>query len=118
MLYCKPFDTLISISKATILPDPLFSNATRFRQIMGALQCLTFTRPDICFVVNKVCQFMHALTYSYWVVVKHILRYLKGTTTHELYITRSSSFSLHGFIDANWAGSINYFVFFGQTSIS
>jgi hypothetical protein len=65
MLSCKPVDTLISTSKATILPDPLFSNATRFRQIVGALQYLTFTRPNICFAVNRVCQFMHAPTDSH-----------------------------------------------------
>jgi len=33
---------------------------------MGALQYLTFTRLDIYFVVNRVCQFMHALTDSHW----------------------------------------------------
>jgi hypothetical protein len=65
MLSCKPIDTPISTSKATILPDPLFSDATRFRQIMGSLQYLTFTRPDICFVVNRICQFMHAPTDSH-----------------------------------------------------
>jgi hypothetical protein len=65
MLSCKPIDTHISTSKATILPDPLFSDATRFRQIMGSLQYLTFTRPDICFVVNRICQFMHAPTDSH-----------------------------------------------------
>jgi len=65
MLSCKPVDTLISTSKATILPDPLFSNATRFRQIVGALQYLTFTHPNICFAVNRVCQFMHAPTDSH-----------------------------------------------------
>ena len=85
----------------------MFSDATRFRQIMGALQNLTFTRPDICFAVNRVCQFMHAPTNSHWAVVKRILRYLKGTTTYGLHITRSSSFSLHGFTDADWAGSID-----------
>jgi hypothetical protein len=37
MLSCKPVDTPISISKATILRDPLFSDATRFCQIVGAL---------------------------------------------------------------------------------
>ena len=55
MLSCKPIDTPISTSKATILPHPLFSNATRFRQIVGVIQYLTFTRLDICFVVNRVC---------------------------------------------------------------
>ena len=38
MLSYKPVDTPISTSKATILPDPLFSEATHFHQIMGALQ--------------------------------------------------------------------------------
>jgi hypothetical protein len=52
------------------------------------------------------------------------LHYLKGTTTHGLHITRSYSFALYGFTDADWAGSVNdrkstggYLVFFGQTLI-
>jgi hypothetical protein len=49
MLSCKLVDTLYLHPKTTILPDPLFSNATRFRQIVGALQYLTFTRSYICF---------------------------------------------------------------------
>jgi len=125
MLSCKPVDTPMSTSKATILPDPLFSDATRFRQIVGALQCLTFTRPDICFAVNRVCQFMHAPTDSHWATVKRILRYLRGTASYGLHITRNSSFALHGFTDADWAGSVEdrkstggYLVFFGQTPIS
>ena len=65
MLSCKPVDTPIYTSKATILPDPLFSDATCFHQIVGALQYLTFTRPNICFAINKVYQFMHAPTDSH-----------------------------------------------------
>jgi len=125
MLSCKHVDTPISTSKATIMPDPLFSDATRFCQIMGALQYLTFTHPDICFAIYRVCQFMHAATDSHWAAVKLILRYLRGTASHGLHITRSSSFALHGFTDADWAGSVEdrkstggYLVFFGQTPIS
>jgi len=83
------------------MPDPLFSDATRFRQIMGALQYLTFTHPNICFAIYRVCQFMHAVTDSHWAAVKLILRYLRGTASHGLHITRSSSFALHGFTDAD-----------------
>jgi hypothetical protein len=60
-----------------------------------------FTRPDICFVVNRVFQFMHAPTDSHWAAVKHILCYLKGTTSYGFHITRDSSFTLHGFTDAD-----------------
>jgi hypothetical protein len=107
MISWKLVDTSISTSKAIIPSDPLFSNATRFRQIVDALQYLSFARPDICFVVNRVCQFMHAPTDSHWAIVKRILRYLKGTTTHGLYITHSSFFPLHDFTNADSAGSID-----------
>jgi len=57
--------------------------------------------------------------------VKCILRYLRGTASHGLHITHSSSFALYGFTDADWAGSVEdrkstggYLVFFGQTPIS
>jgi histone deacetylase 1/2 len=106
MLSCKHVDTPISTSKATILPDPLFSDATRFCQIIGALQYLTFTCPDISFTVNRVCQFIHAPTDSYWAVVKRILRYLRGTASHGLHITCGSFFALHGFTDADWVGIV------------
>ena len=68
---------------------------------------------------------MHAPTYSHWAAVKRILHYLKGTTYYGFHITQGYSFTLHGFTDADWAGSIDdrkstsgYLVFFGQTSIS
>jgi len=92
---------------------------------MGALQYLTFIHPDICFAVNRVCQYMHAPTDSYWAAVKRILRYLQGTTSYGFHITWGTSFALHGFPNADWAGSIDdrkstsgYLVFFGQTPIS
>jgi hypothetical protein len=74
---------------------------------MGTLQCITFTRPNLCFAVNRVSQFMHAPIDSHWVTVKRILRYLKGTTSYGFHITRGFSFALHGFTDADWAGSID-----------
>jgi hypothetical protein len=52
--------------------------------------------------------------------MKRILCYLRGTTSHGLHITRSSSFALHGFTNADWEGSVEdiksmggYLVFFG-----
>jgi hypothetical protein len=117
-------DTPVSPSKLAIQPDHPFSDPTRFRQIVGALQYLSFTRPDIYFAVNRVCQYMHAPTDSHWVAVKRILRYLKGTASYGFHITRGTSFALHGFTDADWAGSIDdrkstggYLVFFGQAPI-
>lgn len=67
---------------------------------------------------------MHALTDAHWAIVKCILCYLKGMTSYDLHITCSSSFSLHGFTDANQAGNADdykstgaYLVYCGTTPI-
>jgi len=100
MSSCKPVDTPASVSKLDLQSTELFSDTTRFHQIVRALQYLMFTRPDICYAVNK-CQFMHAPTEGHWAAVKHILRYLKGTSSFGLHLTHDSALSLHGFTDAD-----------------
>jgi histone deacetylase 1/2 len=67
------------------------SDATQYRSLVGALQYLTLTRPDISFPVNKVCQFLYAPTTEHWSVVKRILRYLKHTLKLGLKIHKSVS---------------------------
>ena len=58
---------------------------------------------EISYSVNKVCQYMHNPLESYWVVVKHILRYLVGTLDHGLYLQRPSKLNLIGFCDSDLA---------------
>jgi histone deacetylase 1/2 len=43
------------------LPD-----ASEYRSIVGALQYVTVTRPEIVFCVNKVCQFLASPLLSHW----------------------------------------------------
>ncbi|GJQ90032.1 putative RNA-directed DNA polymerase [Tanacetum coccineum] len=83
------------VSYPTVTPSSLslddsatFSNPVKYRQVVGSLQYVNLSRPDIAFAVNKVCQYMHASTENHWFTVKRILRYLHGTVEH----------------DADWAG--------------
>ena len=108
MTSCKPVDTPFSASsKLGLVPGTLYSDPIWYRQIVRALQYLTFTRPDICYAVNKVCQFMHTPTEDHWSAVKRILHYLQATVTYGLHITQDSPLSIHGFTDADWAASID-----------
>jgi hypothetical protein len=125
MSSCKHVDTLAFTSKIGLQTSDLYFNPTRYRQIVGALQYLTFTRPDICYTINKVCQFMHAFIESHWAAVKHILWFLKGTSSFGLHLSCGSSLSLHGFTNADCMGSIDdrkstggHIVFLGTTLIS
>lgn len=99
-----PFSPTTKLSKngGQFLPDP-----ASYRQVVGALQYLTLTRPDIAFAVNKVCQFMHSPTDVHWSAVKRILRYLKNTVHHGLFFSRSSRLHLEAFSDADWAGCVD-----------
>ncbi|GMP56287.1 hypothetical protein CsSME_00020835 [Camellia sinensis var. sinensis] len=80
-----------------------FANPSVYKSIVGALQCLTITRPDISFAVNQLCQHMHNPTVSHYAGVKRLLRFIKGTISHGLTYT-PSSFGLHAYSDSNWAG--------------
>jgi hypothetical protein len=107
MLSCKPAITpLSSIGKLSTHEGEVLSpeDATRYRSIVGALQYLTLTRPDISFLVNKVCQYLHSPTTIHWTAVKRILRFLKHTLGTGLHIRSSLSMIISAFSDADWAG--------------
>lgn len=91
MADCKPVSTRLSTSEKLSLHEGTLlgaNDATRYRSIVGALQYLTLTRPDIAFSVNKVRQFLHAPTTVHW-EAKRILRYIKKCTKLGLKISSS-----------------------------
>jgi histone deacetylase 1/2 len=106
MQKCKPASTPMATTEKLSAYEgtPLgVQDSTRFRSIVGALQYLTLTRPDISFAVNKVCQFLHAPTSVHWTTVKRILRYVRHTASLGLKISKSPSTLVSGFSDADWA---------------
>ena len=60
---------------------------------------LTNTRPDICFAVNALSQFMCEPRQIHWTAAKHVLRYLHGTVGHDLRYNSDCDLRLQGFID-------------------
>ncbi|OMO54213.1 Integrase, catalytic core [Corchorus capsularis] len=67
-------ETSLSKEKGTPLED-----ATQYRKIIGKLQYLTTTRPDISFTVQQLAQFLDKPTTEHLSAVHRVLRYLKGT---------------------------------------
>ena len=63
---------------------------------------LTVTRPDITYAVHLVSQFMLAHLSTHYAAVFLILRYLKGTLFHELYLSSTSSLDLRACFDTDW----------------
>lgn len=65
---------LPTTSKLRKLAGIKFDDERQYLQIVGALQYVTLSRPDITYAVNKVCQFMNSPTTDHWLAVKQILR--------------------------------------------
>jgi hypothetical protein len=61
------------------------------------------TRPDLAFPVSMVSQVMSRAGPSHWMVVKRIMRYLKGTLDLKLCLG-GKDVSLRGYYDADWGG--------------
>ena len=128
MLKCKGTPTPMSSTDRLSAVDgqPLSSDdASEYRSVVGGLQYLTITRPDISFAVNRVCQFLHAPRDVHWSAVKRILRYVGLTASYGLHLRSSPSGVLLAFTGADWAGSPDdrrstggYAVFFGHNLIA
>ena len=126
MLNCKPVSTPIDTSsKVSSTAGSVLSNPTHYRSLTGALQYLTLTRPDIAYVVQQVCLFMHEPRDTHMQLIKRILRYLQGTSHYGLQFYRSSSHDLVSYTDADWAGcpdtrrsTSGFCVFLGSNLIS
>nr|XP_028955049.1 uncharacterized protein LOC114823790 [Malus domestica] len=127
LLECKPCSTPIAaktqLSAHTGAP---LSDPSLYRQLVGSLQYLTLTRPDISFDVQNVSQFMGHPTTAHMEAVKRILRYLKGSLGMGLRLTSSSQpFRLIAYSDADWAGcpgtrrsTTGFCIFLGDNLIS
>lgn len=126
MSSCNPTTTPVDTTgKLSATAGNLISDPQSYRQLAGALQYLTITRPDICYAVQQICLFMHAPRDPHLHFLKRVLRYVKGTIDHGLHISSSSAHALIAYSDADWGGcpdsrrsTSGFCVFIGDNLIS
>jgi hypothetical protein len=81
---------------------------TPYRQIVGSLVYLVeMTRPDLTFAVHQLSCYTHNPGVKHWKAAKQVVKYLKGTETTGVRYTRTNSFELVGFCDADFAPEEN-----------
>jgi len=110
----------LQLDEGVLLPDP-----TAYRRLIGQLNFLVHTRPDIAFSVQHLSQFMQQPREPHMAATLHVLHYLKGTSTLRVFLNRTPSFDLLAYCDADWAScphsrkSVSGFVIFlGNALIS
>ncbi|XP_019199893.1 PREDICTED: uncharacterized protein LOC109193507 [Ipomoea nil] len=102
-----------------------FEDPERYRRLVGKLNYLTITRPDIAFPVSVVSQFMSAPTQTHWEAAVRIVKYLKGAPGKGILYADHGYIRVEAFSDVDWAGSpgdrksmTGYCVFVGGNLVS
>ena len=104
---CKtPVNPSLKLTKAK--DDSTYIDGELYQSAVGKLiYPSTRMRPDIAFAVSNVAKFTVKPTEQQWRAMKHIIRYLAGTTNFGLLFTRNESTECTGYSDADWAGDID-----------
>lgn len=126
MSACKPSPTPVDTKpKLSANSSAPYADPSHYRSLAGALQYLTFTRPDIAYAVQQVCLFMHDPREEHMHALKRIVRYIQGTLDHGLHLYPSATSTLISYTDADWGGcpdtrrsTSGYCVFLGDNLIS
>jgi hypothetical protein len=125
MTTCKPCTSpFVSCSKVSSDVVESLIDPTPYRSLVGALQYLTFTCPDLSFAVNSLCQHMQNPTSAHMIAAKRVLRYVCGTLSHGI-LFQPGPMHLIVFTDADWAGNpvdrrstTGFLVFLGNNLIT
>ncbi|GJT19190.1 ribonuclease H-like domain-containing protein [Tanacetum coccineum] len=125
MVNCNPGRTHVDTESKLGDDDDPVSNPTLYQSLAGALQYLTFSRPDLSYAVQQVFLYMHDPREPYFSAFKRILRYVRGTLDHGLQLFSSSTTSLVAYSDADWVNCLTtrrstsgYCVFLGNNLLS
>ena len=88
-------------------PTTVSLRTTEYASLIALANYLAcWTRPDIAFIVNKLCKFMSNPGDAHWQLLKHLLRYLNGTKRKGLlfdFAQPASVAGLHGYCDSSHA---------------
>jgi hypothetical protein len=68
---------------------------------------LTNIKPNICFDVNTLSQFLVEPRCVHIVSAKHVMRYLKGMLDFGLSYNGDQDFRLSGYTNSDWVGSVS-----------
>ena len=130
-----PLSTPMVVRSLDVSKDPfrpreenkeLLGPKVPYLSAIGALMYLAnCTRPDISFAVNVLARFSSSPTRRHWNGIKHILRYLQGTTDLGLFYSNKSAPEMIGYADAGYLSDphkarsqTGYLFTYGDTAIS
>ena len=105
--------------------DPPLSDPSQYHRLVGRLLYLTITRPDLCYSIHILSQFLHDPRSAHLDAAMRVLCYLKSSPGQGLLLSSASSLQVHAYCDSDWAScpmtrrsTTGYFTMLGDSPIS
>ena len=107
-------DCNMDVSKTTKIPMPTtvrlladegepYYDPVQYRSLVGKLNFLTHTRPDLSFVVQTLSQFMQHPRLPHVQALQHVLRYINATVGQGILLKANTQLILQAYSDSDWA---------------
>ncbi|XP_062114126.1 uncharacterized mitochondrial protein AtMg00810-like [Humulus lupulus] len=125
-LGCKPTSTPMEPNlKLTQESSDILDNPQFYRCIIGKLQYLTITRPDLFYSFNKLSQFLSASRVPHLKASQRLLQYVKESSGLGIFFSANSDVKLKAYMDSDWGAyqgtrrsTTGFYVFLGNSLIS
>ena len=115
-----PANMKLMIDKGELYADP-----EHYRKIVGKLNFLSHTRPDLSFSVQTLSQFMHQPRMHHVQALNHVLRYVSHTMGQGIILNATDNLILTTYSDSDWASCPNtrrsvtgYILLLGESPVS
>lgn len=130
LLGSKPSPTPTELNRKLVMADKtnshtLLADPSKYRRLIGRLIYLTFTRPDLSYIIHILYQFMQKPLEEHWSAALRVVRYLKGTADQGIMLQSNCNMQITAYCDADWSScpatrrSLSaYVVFLGDSLVS
>lgn len=101
MLGAKPTTTPMQKKTENMFEEVDIHEPSSYRRLIERLLYLVNTRPEICFAVQHLSQFVQKPTIHHHRAVQHVLRYIKAALAQGLFYSKNSVLHLKAFTDSD-----------------
>ncbi|KAJ4751619.1 Retroelement pol polyprotein-like [Rhynchospora pubera] len=109
---------------AELVSDKL-KDPEKYRRLVGRLIYLTITRPELCYSVHVLAQFMQDPLQAHYDAALRVVRFLKGNPGQGILLRADGNLQINAYCDSDWASCpltrrslTGYFVMLGNSPIS
>ena len=122
----KTVVTSLSLNVKLCVEDEIpFVDPTLYRCLIGKLNFLTNTGPDLAYAVQNLSQYMQCPRSSHWQALLHTLNYVNSTCGQGILLRGDTKLVLKAFSDSDWGACPNtqrfvsgYVLLLGKSPIS